>query len=110
VPVEAQRGSTAVAYIDDYRTSADAPLVASESMPNTAGTDTPVTDDTGAPTTTDGTETPVTTTDAEPTASSGGSSGGGCSIDGARSDGLTWLFGLFTVGALVVRRRRAASL
>ena len=83
----AQRGSTVVAYVDDYRTSADAPLVANNGMPDT-------------------------TADTDSTTSSNGGSGGssGCSIHGDRSGGLTWLLGLFAAAALVVRRRRGDAL
>jgi len=83
----AQNGSTVVAYVDDYRTSADAPLVANNGMP-------------------------ATSADTDSTTSSNGGSGGssGCSIHGDRSGGLTWLLGLFAAAALVVRRRRGDAL
>jgi len=133
VQARARNGSTAVGYADDFRTSADAPLVANGGVTDDTDAEEPATQDmqdmdvgdtetpedadadgteTPDDTDADGTETPDTTTDAEPaTSSSGGSSGGGgCSIGGERSDGLTWLLGLLAAGAIVVRRRRTASL
>lgn len=99
-------GSTAISYIDDYRTSADAPLVSGAVAPTgTGGQPDAQTPDATAPDTAGDVATDATA-DAED-ASDGSDGGGGCSIGGRGGDGVTWLLGLLAAAGLMARRRRA---
>ena len=95
----AWNGSTTIGYVDDYRTSADAPLVSSTSTSDSVITD-------GA----EGSAVTVTSDNSDVTADSGGSSGGGCSISGRGGDGVTWALGLLAACAIGIRRKRKVLL
>lgn len=89
-------GSNAIVYVDDYRTSPDAPLVSGAASPVGTG-DEPDVQDPDPTTAGEGTGTLDT--------ANGSSGGGGCSIGGHGGDGMTWLLGLLATAAIVLRRR-----